>query len=68
MFSRISHGYRAYAHTVRVRKLLFYLYHLYLYGWGWVEDVSKIPYAYRVRTVRVKVFKLILHPHLTHAQ
>ena len=27
-----------------------------LYGWGWVEDVSKILYAYRARAVRMKSF------------
>ena len=42
----------AHAHTVRVKKLQFYLYHLYVYGW--VEDVSKITHAYRVRAVRMK--------------
>ena len=34
MFSKNSHGYRAYAHTVRVKDLLFHLYHLYLYVFG----------------------------------
>ena len=160
MFSKNSHGYRAHAHTVRVKDLLFHLYHLYLYvfgqwtvmdssflksltgtartcgtrdkfpdftvhycplsrynqisvtpvtpvtpdflkvsrvlrtrimrpcvsrthlhgtrekfthysvtgvtvhlyGWGWVEDVSQIIHAYRVRAVRIIVFNFILHP------
>ena len=34
MFSKNSHAYRAYAHTVRVKDLLFYLYHLYVYVFG----------------------------------
>ena len=34
MFSKNSHGYRAYAHTVRVKDLLFYLYYLYVYVFG----------------------------------
>ena len=34
MFSKNSHAYRAYAHTVRVKDLPFHLYHLYLYVFG----------------------------------
>ena len=108
MFSKNPHAYRAHAHTVPVKDLPFYLYHLYLYGqwtvwtvvflkasrvlrarvyavrvisfvillsitvhcpksdtdgWWWVEDVSQNIHAYRVRAVRVIVFKYILHPH-----
>ncbi len=33
-----------------------------LYGWVWVEDVSKILYAYRVRAVRMRSLYFILHP------
>jgi len=34
MFSKKTHAYRAHAHTVRVKDLLFHLYHLYLYVFG----------------------------------
>ena len=34
MFSKNSHAYRAYAHTVRVKDLPFHLYHLYVYVFG----------------------------------
>ena len=34
MFSKNSHAYRAHAHTVRVKDLLFYLYYLYVYVFG----------------------------------
>ena len=34
MFSKNSHGYRAHAHTVRVKDLLFHLYYLYVYVFG----------------------------------
>ena len=34
MFSKNSHAYRAHAHTVPVKDLLFHLYHLYLYMFG----------------------------------
>ena len=60
MFSKKRHAYRAHAHTVPVKDLLFHLYHLYLYGWGWVEDVSKNIHAYRVRAVRMK--SLYIYP------
>ena len=33
-----------------------------LYGWVWVEDVSKILYAYRARAVRMRSLYFILHP------
>ena len=66
MFSKNSHAYRAYAHTVPVKDLLFHLYHLYLYGWGWVEDVFKNIHAYRVRAVRMKSLYFILHPPPPH--
>ena len=66
MFSKNSHAYRAYAHTVRVKDLLFHLYHLYLYGWGWVEDVSQNIHAYRVRAVRIIDF--IFYPPPTSTQ
>ena len=37
--------------------------YLYVYyGWGWVEDVSQIIHAYRVRAVRMIVFYFNLHP------
>ena len=53
----------AHAHTVRVKNLLFHLYHLYVYsGWGWVEDDSQSPHAYRIRAVRVISLYFILHP------
>ena len=60
-FLRILTG-TAHAHTVRVKDLLFHLYHLYVYGWGWVEDVSQNIHAYRVRAVRIISFYFILHP------
>ena len=34
MFSKKTHAYRVHAHTVPVKDLLFYLYHLYLYMFG----------------------------------
>ena len=34
MFSKKTHAYRAHAHTVPVKDLLFHLYHLYLYVFG----------------------------------
>ena len=40
MFSKNPHAYRAHAHTIPVKKLLIYLYHLYLYGQWTVMDSS----------------------------
>ena len=40
MFSKNPHAYRAHAHTVPVKDLPFYLYHLYLYGQWTVMDSS----------------------------
>jgi len=40
MFSKNPHAYRACAHTVPVKVLPFYLYHLYLYGQWTVMDSS----------------------------
>ena len=60
MFSRISHGYRA--HTRGTREEVTILSVSSVCVWVWVEDVSKILHAYRVRAVRIKVFCFILHP------
>ena len=40
MFSKNPHAYRVWAHAVRARKIIFYLYHLYLYGQWTVMDSS----------------------------
>ena len=40
MFFKNPHAYRARAHTVPVKDLPFYLYHLYLYGQWTVMDSS----------------------------
>ena len=43
---------------IQIIQMYLYVY----YGWGWVEDVSQIIHAYRVRAVRMIVFYFNLHP------
>ena len=66
MFSKNSHGYCAYAHTVRVKDLLFHLYHLYVYVFGqWtVMDSSflkKTPAYVHIRTQeKISLYSTVL--------
>jgi hypothetical protein len=66
MFSKNSHAYRAYAHTVRVKSLRIIASLSICMGVGWGEDVSQNIHAYRVRAVRVIVFNTDPPPSLTH--
>ena len=71
MFSKNSHGYCAYAHTVRVKDLLFYLYHLYVYVFGqWISvtpvtpvtlDFLKVSRVLGARIMRMGVTRTHLH-------